>query len=271
MARERGWWISVKSSLPLTEGTVEVAGLGLYYRIGGSGPPLVLLHGFTLSGRQWNPFLDELGKHNTVIVLDLPGHGRSARPTGDFTHREAARLTFGMLDTLGIERVRGIGHSSGAIVLIHMAIQQPDRMEAMVLVAGAHRLPLDVRQERRAGAHRWETLDPEYLERKRPLHPGGDAQIHWIMEQFDRTGDNFVDFDLSPEHLMTIATPSLLVWGDRDLNFPVEFALEMYRAMPNAALWVIPGGGHSTVWNSEETQAMFPGVVHDFFEGRLVA
>ena len=128
-----------------------VEGLELYYRTGGSGPPLVLLHGFTLTGRQWNPFLDELGKHHTVIVPDLPGLGRSARPTGDFTHQEAARLVFGILDALDVERVRGIGHSSGAIMLIHMAIQQPDRMEAMVLVAGAHRLPLDVRQERRAG------------------------------------------------------------------------------------------------------------------------
>ena len=154
-------------------------------------------------------------------------------------------------------------------MLIHMAIQQPDRMEAMVLVAGAHRLPLDVRQERRAGAFRWENLNPESLECFRQLHPGGDPQIRWVMAQMDGFGDNYVDFDVSPEHLMTITTPSLLVWGDRDANFPVEFALEMYRAMPNAALWVLPGQGHGALWQSEEAQAMFPGVVQDFFEGGL--
>jgi pimeloyl-ACP methyl ester carboxylesterase len=151
-------------------------------------------------------------------------------------------------------------------VLIHMAIQQPDRMAAMVLVAGAHRLPSDVRQERRKGAHRWENLDPARLERCRRLHPDGDPQIRWIMAQMDGFGDNFVDFDVSPEHLMTIETPSLLVWGDRDANFPVEFALEMYRALPNAALWVLPGQGHGALWASEEAQAIFPGVVYKFLE-----
>jgi pimeloyl-ACP methyl ester carboxylesterase len=272
MARNINWWhwLSVTPSLPLSEATELVDGIELYYRMGGSGPPLLLLHGFTVTGRQWDPFLDELGKRYTVIVPDLPGLGRSARPTGDFTHREAARLVFGILDALGIERVRGIGHSSGAIMLIHMAIQQPDRMEAMVLVAGAHRLPPDVRQERRAGAHRWEKLNPESLACFRQLHPGGDPQIRWVMAQMDSFGDNYVDFDVSPEHLMIIGTPTLLVWGDRDANFPVEYALEIYRALPNAALWVLPALGHVALWVSEEAQAMFPGVVHDFFEGRLV-
>lgn len=97
--------------------------------------------------------------------------------------------------------------------MIHVALQQPDRMEAMVIVAAAHRLPQDVRQERRAGASRWENLDPRWLEVLGRLHPGGEPQIRWIMGQFDGMGDNFVDFDVSPEHLMTIEAKTLLVWG----------------------------------------------------------
>ena len=164
MAKDAGFWPYVTPSLPLSEATETVDGIELYYRTGGSGPPLVLLHGFTLTGEEWDPFLGELGKHNTVILPDLPGMGRSSRPTGDFTHRETARLTFGLLDALGVGRVRGMGHSSGGIMLLHMALQQPDRMEAIVLVAGAHRLPQDVRQERRAGVRRWDNLSPERLE-----------------------------------------------------------------------------------------------------------
>ena len=79
-------------------------------------------------------------------------------------------------------------------------------------------------------------------------------------------GDNFVDWDVSPEHLMTIETKSLLIWGDKDVGFPVEFALEMYRAMPNAALWVLPGQGHMALWESEKAQVVFPSIVHKFFE-----
>jgi hypothetical protein len=51
MPREAGWWLHVTPSLPLMEGTVELEGLELYYRTGGSGPPLLLLHGATVVGQ----------------------------------------------------------------------------------------------------------------------------------------------------------------------------------------------------------------------------
>ncbi len=269
MAREPGRWMNVAPSLPLTEATATVDGVEIYYRTGGSGPPLLLLHGFTLSGQQWDPFVDELGKDHTLIIPDLPGLGRSARPSGDFTHREAARRPRGMAAALGIERVRRVGPSSGAIVLLHMALQRPDRMDAMVLVAGAHRLPLAVRMERRARAGRMDQYDAQHLALMRRFQPGGEPQIRWVAAQFDRMGDNFVDWDLSPEHLATIQTRTLLIWGDRDANFDIEFALEMYRAMPKAALWVIPGESHGALWSSEEARAMFPGVARRFFQGEI--
>jgi len=49
----------------------------------------------------------------------------------------------------------------------------------------------------------------------------------------------------------------------------VELALELYRSIPSAALWVIPGGGHGVIWGSEEAGAMFPQVVHRFFQGEM--
>lgn len=97
------------------------------------------------------------------------------------------------------------------------------------------------------------------------MHPGGDSQISWTYEQFHGLADNFIDFDVSPEHRMTIETKTLLIFGDRDEAFPVEFALEMYRALPNAALWVVPGQGHLVLWESEEARAILPSVVHKFF------
>ena len=64
MPREADWWMNVTPSLPLTKATVEVEGLPIYYRTGGNGPPLLLLHGAT-HGRAalCDPFLDELGRH----------------------------------------------------------------------------------------------------------------------------------------------------------------------------------------------------------------
>ena len=249
-------------SLPVNEASVAVNDVELFYRIGGNGPAILLIHGFSRTGHMWDPFIDQLGERYTVIVPDLPGCGHSTSHPGRFSHRQTARDMFALLDELAVDRIAGIGHSSGAVTLIHMAIQHPDKVEAMVLVAGAHRCPVGAR-----GAIR--TLHLEDLPQKHQeylwrFHPGGEPQIRAIMAQFRKQADNYEDFDLSPEHLATIATRTLLVWGDRDPFFPVEFALEMYRAMPNAELWVLPNQGHMAIWQSEEAQAMFPGIVHKF-------
>ena len=152
-------------------------------------------------------------------------------------------------------------------MLNHMALLYPERLEAMVVMAGGHRLPIAVRVERRERAGRWEERMPEAWARLVQRH-GGPDRARWVAAQMDRFGDEFSDF-LTPEHLATIETPTLLVWGDRDANFDVEFALEMYRAIPNAALWVVPGSAHSAVWESEEAGAMFPTIVHKFFQAEL--
>ena len=73
-----GWWLFYEPTLPLTEHTTTIDGVDLYYRLGGSGPPLLLLHARGRSGIAWVPFLDAFGGKHTVIVPDLPGHGQSA-------------------------------------------------------------------------------------------------------------------------------------------------------------------------------------------------
>ena len=163
MPREVDWWLHVTPSLPLTEQTVEVEGLELYYRTGGSGPPLLLLHGGTVTGQLWNPFLDALGEHYTVIVPDLPGHGRSPGfPPEGFVFGAIARVILGLVETLGLERVQGIGASAGAPVLLHMAVQRPEVMEAIVPVAGAHfNRPWP---KEYIANQSWENCAPEYQE-----------------------------------------------------------------------------------------------------------
>jgi pimeloyl-ACP methyl ester carboxylesterase len=260
----------VTLSLPLTEQMVEVEGLELYYRIGGSGPPLLLLHGGTVSGQMWNPFLDALGEHYTVIVPDLPGHGRSPNfPPEGFVFAAIARIMLGLVETLGLERVQGIGISAGAAVLLHMAVQSPEVMEAIVPVSGAHfnrPWPKEI-----VANWTWENQPPDAREYFLAMHPGGVPQIRALAaclresaSAIDPSGDK-----IAPERLQGIPTRTLFVLGDRDPIVPIECVLEAYRALPNAALWVIPGGGHGAIWASEETQAMFSRVVHRFFQGEL--
>jgi len=242
MAREPGWYMNVTPSLPLKEETLKVEGLEIFYRTGGSGAPLLLLSGFTQTGHLWYPFLDELGKEYTVIVPDLPGHGRSTAFSGRFSHRKTAEILFGLLDKLGLDRCRGMGLSSGATILIFMALQQPARIEAMVLISSAHRWMKQGREPFRD--IRWETIRPGWRESLLRQHPGGEAQSRALIDEVRAMVDSYEDFDTSPEHLSTITARTLVAYGDRDRLDPVEEAVEAYRAIPNAALWVVPGRGH---------------------------
>jgi pimeloyl-ACP methyl ester carboxylesterase len=112
----------------------SVNGIEMYYGLHGDGPPLVLLHGFTGSNHHWQPFIADFAQEHTLILVDLRGHGRSTNPSNQFTHRQAALDVFALLDQLGIDTFKAVGASSGGMTLIHMATQQPARVEAMVLI-----------------------------------------------------------------------------------------------------------------------------------------
>ena len=120
---------------------VSVNDMEMYYELHGEGDPLVLLHGFFRSGQIWEPFIHEFSKRFLLIIPDLRGHGRSTNPTGTFAHQQAALDVFALLDYLGVREFRAIGNSSGGMTLIHMATQQSDRIEAMVLASATTYFP----------------------------------------------------------------------------------------------------------------------------------
>src|SRR6185436_7598951 len=107
----------------------------------GSGPPLVLLHGFTGNGENWKLVFPNGIDGHRVITVDLRGHGRSTNPSRRFTFRECARDMLGLLDQLGIDRFSAIGMSAGAKTMLHVATEVPSRVGAMVLVSATPRFP----------------------------------------------------------------------------------------------------------------------------------
>ena len=114
--------------------TVSVNGIDLYYEEFGQGEPFVLLHGFSGSGGGWKQNIEALSAKYRLIVPDMRGHGRSTNPSGEFTHRQYAKDVYALLDKLGIKQFKGMGASSGGMTLLHMATQQPERAEAIILV-----------------------------------------------------------------------------------------------------------------------------------------
>lgn len=75
----------------LRDSTIRINGIDQYFRVGGTGEPVVLLHGFRQTGDQWLAAARELMRTNRVILPDLRGHGRSTNPANTYTHRQVAR------------------------------------------------------------------------------------------------------------------------------------------------------------------------------------
>lgn len=223
-----------------------VNGCQIYYEVYGEGRPLLLLHGFKASGQFWKPFLGEFTKQYQVIVPDLRGHGRSTNPSKQFTHRFTALDMLALLDQLKLLQVDAIGVSSGAMTLLHMATQKPGRIGSMVLVSGTTYFPEQARAIMRLSTV--EKMTPTDWETARQTHKQGDEQIRMLTTQFHELKDNFDDMNFTPPYLSLIQARTLIVHGDRDPFFSVSIALDMYRAVPNAYLWIVPNGGHIPIF-----------------------
>jgi pimeloyl-ACP methyl ester carboxylesterase len=226
--------------------TAPINGMEMYYELRGEGEPLVLLHGFSGVGSNWGLIFKDTPEGYQLIIPDLRGHGRSTNPSKEFTFRQSALDVFGLLDRLGIERCKAIGVSAGGKTLLHMATQQPERIEAMVLISAAPYFPPQVRAA--MGQITPESRTEEEWRLMRGWHKHGDEQIRALWAQGNAFKDSFTDMNFTPPYLSTIKARTLIVHGDRDPFYPVNLALEMYTAIPRAYLWVIPNGGHGAIF-----------------------
>ena len=234
--------------------TVSINDFEMYYEIYGEGTPLVLLHGFFGSGVNWEPYIEYLSEHYRLIIPDLRGHGASTNPASQFTHKQSALDVFALLDKLQIGRFKAMGISTGGMTLIHMATQQPDRVEAMILIGATIYFPEEARVIMRGTSvdstteHRWNAL--------RERHKHGDDQIRALLTQFHNFKDNYNDMNFTSVYLSIIKARTLIVHGDRDQFFPVSIPVEMYRSIPKSYLWIVPNGGHVPLGRKNHEQFM---------------
>lgn len=223
--------------------------MSLFVRDTGSGEPLLLLHGFTGCGDDWQHVFSEPLAGCRVIAPDLPGHGRSPNPRRDFKFADVARDVFALLDSLKIDRVKAIGMSAGANTLLHMATQQPDRITAFIHVSGTPRFPEQARLIMRTMTD--ESRSEAEWQQMRQRHHLGDDQIRALWRYARAFADDRDDMNFTAAALSTITARTLIVHGDRDPLYPVEMAVELLRGIPNAALWVVPNGGHGPIFGEQ--------------------
>ena len=228
--------------------TVSLNGIELHYQIEGQGEPLLLLHGGTGCHEDWAYCgRDDFAREYQLIKPDARSHGRSSNPDKIITHRQCALDTLALLDHLGIARCRAIGVSMGGNILLHMATSQPQRIEAMVLVSATMYFPEQARKIMRQVPTSENQPQPEW-ESMRRRHHLGDQQIIALWDWTREMQHSYDDMNFTPPALSTITARTLIVYGDRDPLYPVDMAVEIYRAIPNSALWVLPNAGHGPVF-----------------------
>src|SRR6476659_10648809 len=114
---------------------VELHGHRVIYRIAGSGPPVVLIHGMVNSSRHWEEVALRLAEHYTGIAPDLIGHGDSATLRGDYSLGAHAASIRDLLAVIGVDRATIVGHSLGGGVAMQFFYQFPQRVERLVLIS----------------------------------------------------------------------------------------------------------------------------------------
>jgi pimeloyl-ACP methyl ester carboxylesterase len=219
-------------------------GQQLYFEVRGTGEPLLLLHGFSGSSQDWIPSLEQWGTKFQLILPDLRGHGRSGILSKAFRHDDAAADIFALLDHLGVRGCKGVGISAGGNVLLHMATKQLDRIPSMVLVSATPYFPA---QARAITSQYGDNLPEEQWEILRRRHPGGDEQIKAILASTKSFANSYDDLNFTPPLLSTIQARTFIIQGDRDPLYLVELSVEMYKAIPNSRLWIVPNAGHGPV------------------------
>jgi pimeloyl-ACP methyl ester carboxylesterase len=254
----------------------EVEGLSIAYERDGSGPALVLLHGFLCDSRAWSPQLEGLSDHFMVIAWDAPGAGQSSDPPETFTTGDWAKCLAGLLDAAGVENAHVLGLSWGGILAQEFYRCYPARARSLVLAdtyAGwKGSLPETICQERLAGCLRDASLSPgelvsKYLPGMLSESTSEDVRhgLESIISAFHPLGFRLMARSSAREDtrdlLPNIKVPTLLIWGDADARSPMKVAHQIHRTIPRAKLAVIAGVGHVS---NLEAPAQFNAEVRDF-------
>jgi pimeloyl-ACP methyl ester carboxylesterase len=222
---------------------LEVNGYRMHFALFGdpAGEPVLWISGWSGTGEDWQHIFKEVPAGFQVVGPDLQGNGASTGHQGKHSFRQSARDIFALLDHLGIHRVKGVGLSGGGIILLHMATQQPDRIEAMITISAPPYFPPQARAIQRQFS--FAALDEAEKIRLRERCKGGQEQIDWLVEQSHAMAETYDDVDFTPPLLGTITARTLIVFGDIDPLYPVRLAFELREAIPRSSLWVVPNGG----------------------------
>ena len=238
---------------------VNLESIALYYEEYGAGEALLFLHGLGTDGRSWEYQRDLFAEQYRVILIDVRGHGRSAKPPGPYSVPQFAQDIFALLEHLEIDAFHLVGLSMGGMIGFQMAVEQPERLRSLTIVNSGpeliaqnwkerwqilqRRLVLNFTSMEKIGEFIGERLFPEphlaeykalFVQQMRENDPKAykaatNALIGWSVRA----------------QLGRVQCPVLVISGDMDYT-PVASKEAYVREMPTARLQVIANSRHGT-------------------------
>ncbi len=252
---------------------IEIDGLPVRYLSAGEGPPLLLLHGAGNNSLDWRWVMPALAATHRVYAPDLPGSPDSASPAADYSPALLERFAAAFLAALGIERAVMVGNSLGGLIALRVALSEPARVTALVLVDGAGLgravnpafTSVNVFGPFEAAIPFWRTPVGAYQRawgRTALLfaRPPESVPREWLAEQCRLAqSPGYLEAHLSVlralvspigqrevlvDRLPSLKIPTLLVWGERDRVFPESQARGAVSRLREGSLALIPDCGH---------------------------
>lgn len=246
-----------------------VGGVRVRYLEMGAGPPLLLVHGFLVSHREWRPLLPDLSKHFRCIAVDLPGFGQSDRPNPDvYDYRRETYVDtlVALLDDLGIDDFHVAGHSMGGGIALMLAARHAHRVTRLSLLSpmclpfpltlsGKLALipvlgPAAFRLLYRRGIFRHYFLRDVYNGRQLVPEFVIDGYYHGFTTSEGRLAAyaclrQSLRFESVQAALPKVTMPTRVLWGGEDRVIALSTSVGLMKALPSASLQVFSGGCHA--------------------------
>ncbi|MEZ4371799.1 MAG: alpha/beta fold hydrolase [Polyangiaceae bacterium] len=247
---------------PEADSYAEVCGARIRYRVTGSGPAVVLLHGYASSLDAWDEVVPALAERHQVIAVDLKGFGYSSRGAGDYSPAAQARIVVALLDRLGLSRAALVGHSWGASVALATCLAVPKRITRLALYDAwvfEDQLPAWMVLARADGIGEWmfgwsghghveRTMPIAYYDRRRITAD----RVRRVEKLLELPGSKAAalatlraqKFRRQEQRYGELTQPVLLLWGKEDCISTLPVAYRLLRQLRHAELKVYPRCGH---------------------------
>lgn len=259
--------------------TVLVHDQRIAYLDVGTGPPVILIHGFGGSMWQWEHQQHALSQHFRVLTLDLPGAGLSDKPEIDYRPDQMLDFFLGFMDAVEIPQATLVGNSMGAGLAIGMALTYPTHVVKLVLIDGLPQHVMEkltspsVRRVLETSAPSWlvsfgnwlfgglmiesvlqeivhdpALLTPAVIERsnRNRQRPGLIKPIMTVRENLPLWESGFAT------RIDEITHPTLVIWGEEDRVFPIAVGEELQQTIKGSRFIRIPKAGHIPQWEQPD-------------------